>query len=116
MASPQLEQHAKRDLVREALEESDTFSGGAIIWRPGSVGAGNVFATWPEVQAAVDRVQGATTIFVDSSIAPAVVPPAPGRATGARRSPANALVEFVVDLTGWGSGEIGDMIACFGLT
>jgi hypothetical protein len=46
-----------------------------IIWRPGGVSGGNVAATWPQVQALVDAVQGTARIYVDTNIAAAVVPP-----------------------------------------
>ena len=46
-----------------------------IIFRPGGVAGGNVYTTWPAVMAALTAVQGATTVYVDSSIAPANVPP-----------------------------------------
>jgi hypothetical protein len=46
-----------------------------IIFRPGGVAGGNVYTTWPTVMAALTAVNGAVTVYVDSSIAPAVVPP-----------------------------------------
>jgi len=49
--------------------------GNGVIWRPGGVAGGNVFTTWATAYAAVAAVQGATTLYIDSSIAPAVVDP-----------------------------------------
>lgn len=46
----------------------------SVIWRPGGVTAGNVYATWPEVVAAVAAVNGYVTIGVDVDLAPAVIP------------------------------------------
>jgi hypothetical protein len=46
----------------------------SIIYRPGGVDGANVVTTWPQVQAAVDAVQGTINIYVDSSIEPATVP------------------------------------------
>jgi len=45
-----------------------------VIWRPGGVAAGNVVTTWADVMAAVTAVNGAITVYVDSSIAAATVP------------------------------------------
>jgi len=46
-----------------------------VVWRPGGVSSGNVFATWPEVVAAVSGMNGDVTIALDTDIAPAVIPP-----------------------------------------
>jgi hypothetical protein len=46
-----------------------------IIFRPGGVAGGNVYTTWVTVMGALTAVNGAVTVYVDSSIAPAVVPP-----------------------------------------
>lgn len=46
-----------------------------IIWRPGGVAGGNVFTTWASAFAAAMLVNDVTTIYVDNSIAPAIVPP-----------------------------------------
>jgi hypothetical protein len=64
----------------------------SVVWRPGGVSGGNVYATWPEVVAAVAKLNGAVTIGVDTSIAAAVIP------TGAwdlRPPGVNGPVEFV---------------------
>jgi len=45
-----------------------------VVWRPGGVSSGNVFATWPEVVAEVAKLNGAITIGVDTSLAVAVIP------------------------------------------
>lgn len=52
------------------------FGAGAstVVWRPGGVSSGNVFATWAEVVAAVAKMNGDVTIALDASIAPAVIP------------------------------------------
>ena len=48
---------------------------GAIIYKPGGVSAGNVVATWAEVQAFITSLLGCCTVFVDDSItSPALVP------------------------------------------
>jgi hypothetical protein len=47
----------------------------SVVWRPGAVSAGNVFATWAEVVAAVAGMNGAVTIALDTDLAAAVVPP-----------------------------------------
>lgn len=44
-----------------------------VVWRPGGVTHGNVFATWPEVVAAVAKMQGAVDIVLDNSLAAAVI-------------------------------------------
>jgi hypothetical protein len=46
----------------------------SVVWRPGGVTNGNVYATWAEVVAAVATLQGEVTIAVDDAIAPAVIP------------------------------------------
>lgn len=53
------------------------FGAGAstVVWRPGAVSSGNVFATWAEVVAAVAKLNGAITIGIDTDTAPAVIPP-----------------------------------------
>lgn len=52
------------------------FGAGAstVLWRPGGVSSGNVFATWAEVVAAVAKLNGEITIGVDVELAPAVIP------------------------------------------
>jgi hypothetical protein len=52
------------------------FGAGAstVVWRPGGVSSGNVFATWAEVVAAVAALNGDITIAVDMDLAPAVIP------------------------------------------
>jgi len=45
-----------------------------MIWRPGGTPGGNVFTTWATVYAAIAAVQGEATLYIDSSIAPAIVP------------------------------------------
>src|SRR5208283_3735949 len=49
-----------------------TFSQG-IIWRPGAASVGNIVGSWAEVQAAIAATNGAITVLVDDSMAPAVV-------------------------------------------
>ena len=46
-----------------------------VVWRPGGVTAGNVFATWAEVVAQVATMNGAITIGLDTDLAAAVIPP-----------------------------------------
>jgi hypothetical protein len=72
-----LESLQQRALSRSAF---GAFVSASIIWRPGGVNAGNVVTRFADVQAALDRVQGAASVFVDSSLAPAIVPP--GHYTG----------------------------------
>lgn len=52
------------------------FGAGAstVVWRPGAVSSGNVFATWAEVVAAVATLNGNITIALDNSLAAAVIP------------------------------------------
>ncbi len=50
------------------------FGASNIIWRPGGTTAGNVYATWPEVVAAVASLNGAISIGIDTTIAPAIIP------------------------------------------
>ncbi len=52
------------------------FGAGAstVVWRPGAVSSRNVFATWAEVVAQVATMNGAITIGVDVTNAPAVIP------------------------------------------
>ncbi len=52
---------------------------GAIIYRPGSVSAGDVVATWPEVQTFITKADGKCIVYVDDSMtSPAPVPGATG--------------------------------------
>lgn len=51
------------------------FGASTVVWRPGSVSAGNVYATWAEVVAVVATLNGAITIGVDTDTAAAVIPP-----------------------------------------
>jgi hypothetical protein len=46
----------------------------SVIWRPGGVTADNVYATWPEVVAAVSAINGYVTIGVDVDLAAAIIP------------------------------------------
>src|SRR5271163_1230564 len=50
-------------------------AGSGIIFRPGGVAAGNVYTTWATAYTALVAANGAATVYVDSSLAPAVVPP-----------------------------------------
>jgi hypothetical protein len=52
------------------------FGASTVVWRPGGVSAGNVFATWPEVVAQVAKMNGEITIAVDATIVPVPVIPA----------------------------------------
>jgi hypothetical protein len=45
-----------------------------VIWRPGGVVACDVATTWAEVEAYIATTQGALTIAVDPSLAPATIP------------------------------------------
>jgi hypothetical protein len=45
-----------------------------VVWRPGVVSAGNVFATWAEVVAAVSKLNGAITIGLDTDFGAANIP------------------------------------------
>jgi hypothetical protein len=47
----------------------------SIIYRPGGVAGGLVVTAWTEVQAFIALRQGAVIVYVDSSLAPAVVGP-----------------------------------------
>src|SRR5208337_92476 len=48
---------------------------GAIIYRPGGVSAGDVVATWPEVQTFITKSDGKAIVYVDDSVTtPAPVP------------------------------------------
>lgn len=51
---------------------ANSFANG-IIFRPGAPSNGNVVGTWAEVKAYIAATNGALNIFVDSSLAPAVV-------------------------------------------
>jgi hypothetical protein len=58
--------------VEDGFTDADGATG--IIFRPGTPSStGNIVATWAEVQAAIAATNGALNVFVDSSIAPAVV-------------------------------------------
>lgn len=46
-----------------------------VVWRPGVPSAGNVYATFPEVVAAVAKLNGDITIGLDTDTAPAIIPP-----------------------------------------
>jgi len=50
------------------------FGASTVVWRPGGVTAGNVYATWAEVVAAVAALNGAITIGVDTTLAVAIIP------------------------------------------
>lgn len=50
------------------------FGASTVVWRPGGVTAGNVFATWPEVVAEVATLNGDVTIGIDVTLAAAVIP------------------------------------------
>lgn len=78
------------------------FGAGAstVVWRPGGVSSGNVFATWAEVVAAVAALNGSVTIVLDASIAPAVIP---AGAWDLRPAGVNGPVE-IVDGTKSGTG------------
>lgn len=57
------------------MSQGSIFSGAStVVWRPGGVTSGNVYATWPEVVAAVAKLNGAITIAYDRSIALGVIP------------------------------------------
>lgn len=51
-----------------------SFGASTVVWRPGGVTAGNVYATWAEVVAAVAALNGYITVGVDTSLAAAVIP------------------------------------------
>lgn len=53
---------------------TNTFANG-IIFRPGAPSNGNIVRTWAEVKAYVAATNGAINIYVDNSLAPAVVDP-----------------------------------------
>ncbi len=60
--------------VAQALDELAAGSAtSSVVWRPGGVAAGNVVTTAAAVQAAIDRVQGAITVYIDTSLAAANV-------------------------------------------
>lgn len=50
------------------------FGASTVVWRPGGVTAGNVYATWAEVVAAVAALNGSITIGVDTTLAAAIIP------------------------------------------
>lgn len=52
------------------------FGAGAstVVWRPGAVSSGNVFATWAEIVAAVATMNGAITIGIDTDLGAADIP------------------------------------------
>lgn len=50
------------------------FGASTVVWRPGAVSSGNVYATWAEVVAAVAVLQGAISIVVDMDGAAATIP------------------------------------------
>lgn len=51
------------------------FGASTVVWRPGAPSAGNVYATWAEVVAAVAKLNGDITIGLDTDLAAAVIPP-----------------------------------------
>jgi hypothetical protein len=67
-------QIADEALYRGVMATGNEFAAG-IIFRPGGVKAGNVFTTWAEIMEVVTAVNGATTVFIDASLAAAIVPP-----------------------------------------
>jgi hypothetical protein len=60
-------------LPNGAGASSLVFLADGIIFRPGGVSLGNVFATWAEIKAVIAVTSGALTVLVDDSLAPAVV-------------------------------------------
>lgn len=44
-----------------------------VVWKPGVASSGIQFATWAEVKAEVEKVAGACLVWVDDSVAPAIV-------------------------------------------
>jgi outer membrane murein-binding lipoprotein Lpp len=51
-----------------------TAGASTVVWRPGAVSSGNVFATWAEVVAKVATMQGAISIVVDMDGGAAIIP------------------------------------------
>lgn len=49
--------------------------GGSYVWRPGAPTSGNVFGTFAALYAALSLVDGLKLVAVDTSLAPAIVPP-----------------------------------------
>jgi hypothetical protein len=92
-----------------------------IIFRPGGVAGGNVYTTWASAFAALQSVQGATTLYVDSSLAAAQVPPGTYDGFGAAKLSAyvaGADVLTILDgatLSDWAKFE-GLVVACQCLT
>jgi len=69
-----------RQVADEAMYRASNSQVGAapidgVIFRPGGVAGGNVYTTWAGAFAAAVASNCTTTIVVDSSITPAVVPP-----------------------------------------
>lgn len=117
-----------RQIADEALLRTRGGGGGSslfiadgIIFRPGGVAGGNVFTTWASAFAALQSVQGATTLYVDSSIAAANVPPGTYDGFGAAKLSAyvaGADVLTILDgatLHDWAKFE-GLVVACQCLT
>lgn len=64
---------ALAQLIRNLIASIFGAGSSTVVWRPGGVSSGNVFATWPEVVAAVAILNGAITIGIDTDLAPAVI-------------------------------------------
>lgn len=51
---------------------------GAIIYQPGGASAGDVVATWPEVQAFIAKADGKCIVYIDDSMVSPAPAPVPG--------------------------------------
>lgn len=75
----QIQAHLER--IDQLLAQAQAGAGSAalslastVVWRPGDVTHGNVYATWPEVVNAVARIAGYVTIALDTDLAAANIP------------------------------------------
>ena len=67
------------NLILQALGSSgDGGSGGVLVWRPGGTLASGVVTTWAEVASAIASSNVPLTVYVDSSIAAAIIPGSSG--------------------------------------
>jgi hypothetical protein len=67
------------------------------------VSSGNVVGTWPEVQALVDGVQGAARVWVDTSLAAAVIPAGTWNGYGSAEINSSSEETFLVTIADGGT-------------
>ena len=73
---PQLVGRNGEPVLTQLVPVSPLLNGGeGVLWKPGVPSSGNQVATWAEVQAAIAVAHGLVKVYVDSSVAPAIVTP-----------------------------------------